>query len=115
MLGNSIQEPFEQYMHPSTAGGDQRWMDLDKFAQSVFETQTQRVDSVLHASLDHQPTDQKVQHHVARHFELDRFGSSTAETLFHPLIYLQFSVRRFDLPIIIPPKLTAYHASIAVV
>ena len=35
---------------------------------------------------------------MASNFELDRFGSTAAQTPFHPLIHLQFAVSRFGFP-----------------
>ncbi|MFW6171068.1 MAG: hypothetical protein ACODAD_11300 [Planctomycetota bacterium] len=43
------------------------------------------VDSVFYRCLDHQPTYQELKDDMTRDFELDRFGSATAEIPIHPL------------------------------
>ncbi len=84
VFGNPIEKSPQQHAYPTTFGRDERTVHLEKFGKRVLETQSQRVESVFHCRLDHQPTYQKVQDDMPRHFELDRLGSATAQVPVHP-------------------------------
>ena len=82
--------------------------------QRALKTDCARQEAVRRRRLGHDGANEIVSKCVNPDFFLHELRSLAAQAL-HPHFRLHGPEIQFDLPIIIPPKLTAYHASITVV